>query len=66
MDDIWIEVCFDGEPVDNLIANNELEAKEIIEDVLRNGFDDYNEEVKEWWLELGFRNNPVVTAYIKN
>ena len=61
---IWIEILFDGEPMDNIIASSTEEAKKLIESVERNGFSEYNEEVKNEWLEMGFRNNPKVTARI--
>ena len=60
--EMWIEIAFDGVLIDNIIAKDLEEAKEIILSVEQNGFSDYNEEVKNDWLEMGFRNNPKVTA----
>ena len=64
MKDIWIEVCFNDQPMDNVIAHTEEEAKEIIQSIEQNGFSEYNEDVKNDWLEMGFNDNPKVTAYI--
>lgn len=62
--EIWIEISFDGQPMDNITANNIEEANELINLIEMSGFEEYNEEVKSEWLEMGFRNNPVVTARI--
>lgn len=62
--EIWIEVLFNGEPMDNIIANNEQEAEELINSIQELGFAEYNEDVKNDWLEMGFENNPKVTAKI--
>lgn len=62
MDEIWIEVRFDDQPMDNLITNSITEAEEIIKSIEYNGFENYNEEVKNDWINMGFRNNPIVTA----
>jgi len=64
MENIWIEVLFDGVPVDNVTANSIKDAEEIIKSIEENGFKEYNEEVKNYWLELGFNNNPKATAKI--
>ena len=64
MNDIWIEILFDGEPMDNVTAKDIEEAKQLIKSIEKNGFSEYNEEVKTEWLEMGFRNNPKVTARI--
>ena len=58
--DIWLKLCFDGQPVDNIVVCSEEEAKEIMEQHSRN-FADQNEDIKDYWLSLGFRNNPVVS-----
>jgi len=62
MENIWIEVSFDECPMDNVIAHNMEEAESLIKSIETNGFENYNEEVKEEWLEMGFGNNPKVTA----
>ena len=65
MEEVWIEVLFDSEPMDSVIADNEEEAKEIINSIKQSGFAKYyNEEIKKEWLEMGFRDNPEVTARI--
>lgn len=64
--EIWIEVLFDGQPMDNIIASSNEEAEELIKSIEENGFSEYNEEVKEEWLGMGFRNDPKVTAQISN
>lgn len=62
--EIWLEVSFDGQPMDNIIAHSEQEAKDLIESVEELGFTEYNDEVKEDWLGMGFRDNPIVTVCI--
>ena len=62
MESIWIEILFDGQPVENIIANNMMEANDLIKSIEDNGFSEMNEEIKEYWLSLGFSNNPKVTA----
>lgn len=64
MTEIWIEVSFNEQPMDNVIANSEKEASEIIKTIEKLGFSEYNEEVKNDWLGMGFENNPKVTAKI--
>lgn len=64
INEIWIEVLFNGEPMDNIIADNEQEAEELIKSIEKYGFEEYNEDVKNDWLEMGFENNPKVTARI--
>lgn len=64
MNKIWIEILFDGQPMDNIIANSKEEAEELIKSIETNGFSEYNEEVKSEWLAMGFRDNPTVTARI--
>ena len=64
MKEIWIEVLFDDQPMDNIIATSLEEAEKIIKSIEESGFAEYNEEVKDEWLEMGFRDNPEVTAVI--
>lgn len=64
INEIWIEILFNGEPMDNIIANDEKEAEELINSIEELGFAEYNEDVKNDWLEMGFENNPKVTARI--
>lgn len=64
MKEIWIEVLFDDQPMDNIIATSLEEAEKIIKSIEERGFAEYNEEVKDEWLEMGFRDNPEVTAVI--
>lgn len=58
--EIWLELCFDGQPVDNIVARSEEEAEDIIRNHSRD-FRDQNEDIKEWWISEGFRKDPVVT-----
>lgn len=64
MSEIWIEISFDGQPVENIIANNLKQAEELIKSIETGGFSEMNGEIKEYWLEMGFNNNPKVTAKI--
>ena len=63
---IWISVYFDNQEMDNVVANNQQEADEIIKSIEMLGFANYNEDVKEDWLNMGFRNNPIVSAKISD
>lgn len=63
---IWISVYFDNQEMDNVVANNQQEADEIIKSIETLGFANYNEDVKEDWLSMGFRNNPIVSAKISD
>ena len=57
---IWLELRFDGHPVDNILVHCVDEALDIIENHSYK-FDDQNEELKEWWLsEEGMNPNPIV------
>ena len=58
--EIWLYLCFDGEPVDNIICNSEDEVKYILKNHSRK-FHEQNEEIVDWWLSEGFRDNPEVT-----
>lgn len=64
MEEIWITICFNGQPVDNVIAHSVEEADELIFSIERNGFKECNEDIKDDWLNMGFEDNPKVTAYI--
>ena len=57
---IWLELRFDGQPVDNIIVSGVEEALDIMEHHSYK-FEDQNEELKEWWLSTkGMNPNPVV------
>ena len=57
---IWLELRFDGHPVDNIVADSVDEALDIIENHSHK-FEDQNEELKEWWLSVeGMNPNPTV------
>lgn len=58
--EIWLYLCFDGEPVDNIICNSEDEVQDVLKNHSRK-FHDQNEEIVDWWLSEGFRDNPDVT-----
>ena len=64
MKNIWIEVTFDGQPMDNVVVDSEEDAINVIKTIEQYGFEEYNEDVKNDWLEMGFNNNPKVTAKI--
>ena len=64
MGEVWIEVSFDDQPMDNIIVDSIREAGELIVVIEDNGFAEYNEEIKDEWLEMGFRDNPDVTVKI--
>lgn len=59
---IWLEVRFDNIAFDNVIANSKEEAEELIKSIEKNGFEEYNETVKNEWLSEGFKNNPDITV----
>lgn len=56
---IWLELRFDGQPVDNIIVSGVEEALDIMEHHSYN-FEDQNDDLKEWWLEEGMNPNPIV------
>lgn len=63
---IWLELRFDGLPVDDIVVNGVEEALDIMEHHSYN-FEDQNEELKEWWLSEGEMNsNPVVDIVYAN
>lgn len=64
MKEIWIEVSFDNNPMANEIVYTTEEAKKLIKTIEENGFEGYDEQLKNEWLEMGFRDNPVITARI--
>lgn len=51
MSEKWFEICFDGEPVENFICENEEEENALMSNPQRF----VSEETIEWWKELGFR-----------
>ena len=56
--EIWLYLCFDGEPVDNIVCNSEYEVQDILKNHSRK-FHAQNEEIVDW--SEGFRDNPEVT-----
>ena len=63
---IWLELRFNGEPVDNIIVDSVEEALDIMENHSYN-FADQNEDLKEWWLsEEGFDPDPIVNIAYAN
>lgn len=58
--EIWYELCFNGEAVDNIVFNSEEEAKECLARHNLN-FHEQNNDLVEWWLSMGFEDNPIVT-----
>ena len=58
--EIWLYLCFDGEPVDNIVCDSEYEVQNILKNHSRK-FHDQNEEIVDWWLSEGFRDNPDFT-----
>lgn len=62
---IWLELRFDGEPVDNIVVSSIEEALDIME-YHSYKFEDQNEDLKEWWLEEGMNPNPIVNIAYAN
>lgn len=63
---IWLELRFDGQPVDNIVVDSVEEALDIMEHHSYK-FADQNEGLKEWWLsEKDVNPDPVVNIAYAN